>query len=63
MEWRTDLQRRLVKDGYRGPHLHPFGKDWFPYFSAASDAPPTLASRPQFLPFLTCSSATISGKR
>ena len=29
---RTDLQRRLVKDGYRLRIYIPFGKDWFPYF-------------------------------
>src|SRR5256714_1613310 len=29
---RTDLQRRLVKDGYRLRIYIPFGSDWFPYF-------------------------------
>ena len=29
---RTDLQRRLVKDGYRVRVYIPYGKDWFPYF-------------------------------
>jgi len=29
---RTDLQRRLVKDGYRLRIYIPYGKDWFPYF-------------------------------
>ena len=29
---RTDLQRRLVKDGYRLRVYIPYGKDWFPYF-------------------------------
>ncbi|HVH69704.1 MAG TPA: proline dehydrogenase family protein [Candidatus Dormibacteraeota bacterium] len=29
---RTDLQRRLVKDGYRVRIYIPFGSDWFPYF-------------------------------
>ena len=29
---RTDLQRRLVKDGYRLRVYIPFGRDWFPYF-------------------------------
>ena len=29
---RTDLQRRLVKDGYRLRIYIPFGRDWFPYF-------------------------------
>ena len=29
---RTDLQRRLVADGYRVRVYIPFGRDWFPYF-------------------------------
>ena len=29
---RTDLQRRLVRDGYRVRVYIPYGKDWFPYF-------------------------------
>ncbi len=29
---RTDLQRRLVSDGYRVRVYIPFGNDWFPYF-------------------------------
>ena len=29
---RTDLQRQLVKDGYRVRIYIPFGSDWFPYF-------------------------------
>src|SRR5215510_4921324 len=29
---RTDLQRRLIKDGYRVRVYIPYGKDWFPYF-------------------------------
>jgi proline dehydrogenase len=29
---RTDLQRRLVKDGYRLRVYIPYGSDWFPYF-------------------------------
>lgn len=29
---RTDLQRRLVRDGYRLRIYIPYGKDWFPYF-------------------------------
>jgi proline dehydrogenase len=29
---RTDLQRRLVKDGYRIRIYIPYGRDWFPYF-------------------------------
>jgi len=38
---RTDLQRRLVKDGYRVRIYIPFGRDWFPYFMRR------LAERPQ----------------
>jgi proline dehydrogenase len=29
---RTDLQRRLVDDGYRVRVYIPYGQDWFPYF-------------------------------
>src|SRR5215475_10216772 len=29
---RTDLQRRLVQDGYRLRVYIPYGNDWFPYF-------------------------------
>ena len=29
---RTDLQRRLVRDGYRVRVYIPHGRDWFPYF-------------------------------
>ena len=29
---RTDLQRRLVRDGYRLRIYIPYGQDWFPYF-------------------------------
>ena len=29
---RTDLQKRLVRDGYRVRVYIPYGKDWFPYF-------------------------------
>lgn len=29
---RTDLQRRLVRDGYRVRIYVPFGQEWFPYF-------------------------------
>jgi len=29
---RTDLQRQLVKDGYRLRVYIPYGRDWFPYF-------------------------------
>src|SRR3989454_5139501 len=43
---RTDLQRRLVKDGYRVRIYIPFCKDWFPYFMRR------LAERPANLAFL-----------
>ena len=43
---RTDLQRRLVKDGYRVRIYIPFGNDWFPYFMRR------LAERPANLGFL-----------
>ena len=43
---RTDLQRRLVKDGYRVRIYIPYGKDWFPYFMRR------LAERPANLAFL-----------
>jgi proline dehydrogenase len=42
---RTDLQRRLVKDGYRLRIYIPYGKDWFPYFMRR------LAERPANLGF------------
>jgi proline dehydrogenase len=42
---RTDLQRRLVKDGYRLRIYIPYGKDWFPYFMRR------LAERPANLAF------------
>lgn len=42
---RTDLQRRLVKDGYRLRVYIPYGKDWFPYFMRR------LAERPANLGF------------
>jgi proline dehydrogenase len=29
---RTDLQRQLVKEGYRMRVYIPYGRDWFPYF-------------------------------
>jgi len=29
---RTDLQRRLVRDGFRVRIYIPYGRDWFPYF-------------------------------
>ena len=43
---RTDLQRRLVKDGYRVRIYIPFGNDWFPYFMRR------LAERPANVGFL-----------
>ena len=43
---RTDLQRRLVKDGYRVRIYIPFGRDWFPYFMRR------LAERPANVGFL-----------
>jgi proline dehydrogenase len=43
---RTDLQRRLVKDGYRLRVYIPYGNDWFPYFMRR------LAERPANLGFL-----------
>lgn len=43
---RTDLQRRLVKDGYRLRVYIPYGSDWFPYFMRR------LAERPANVGFL-----------
>lgn len=43
---RTDLQRRLVKDGYRIRVYIPYGSDWFPYFMRR------LAERPANLGFM-----------
>jgi proline dehydrogenase len=43
---RTDLQRRLVKDGYRLRVYIPYGNDWFPYFMRR------LAERPANLGFM-----------
>ena len=43
---RTDLQRRLVKDGYRVRVYIPYGSDWFPYFMRR------LAERPANVGFL-----------
>ena len=43
---RTDLQRMLVKDGYRVRVYIPYGNDWFPYFMRR------LAERPANLAFL-----------
>ena len=42
---RTDLQRRLVRDGYRVRIYIPYGRDWFPYFMRR------LAERPANLAF------------
>jgi proline dehydrogenase len=42
---RTDLQRRLVRDGYRLRIYVPFGHEWFPYFMRR------LAERPANLGF------------
>jgi proline dehydrogenase len=42
---RTDLQQRLVQQGYRVRVYIPFGKDWFPYFMRR------LAERPANLIF------------
>jgi len=42
---RTDLQSRLVKQGYRVRVYIPFGRDWFPYFMRR------LAERPANLLF------------
>ncbi|MGH9684091.1 MAG: proline dehydrogenase family protein [Candidatus Acidiferrales bacterium] len=42
---RTDLQRQLVREGYRLRVYIPFGTDWFPYFMRR------LAERPANLAF------------
>jgi proline dehydrogenase len=42
---RTDLQRRLVRDGYRVRVYIPYGRDWFPYFMRR------LAERPANVAF------------
>jgi len=42
---RTDLQSRLVRQGYRVRVYIPFGRDWFPYFMRR------LAERPANLLF------------
>jgi proline dehydrogenase len=42
---RTDLQRRLVRDGYLVRIYIPYGRDWFPYFMRR------LAERPANLAF------------
>ncbi|HXM95336.1 MAG TPA: proline dehydrogenase family protein [Candidatus Dormibacteraeota bacterium] len=43
---RTDLQRQLVRDGYRVRIYIPYGVDWFPYFTRR------IAERPANLGFL-----------
>jgi proline dehydrogenase len=43
---RKDLQRRLVRDGYRIRIYIPYGRDWFPYFMRR------LAERPANVGFL-----------
>lgn len=43
---RTDLQRQLVRGGYRLRVYIPYGKDWFPYFMRR------LAERPANLTFI-----------
>ena len=43
---RTDLQRRLVRDGYRLRVYIPYGNDWFPYFMRR------LAERPANVAFI-----------
>jgi proline dehydrogenase len=43
---RKDLQRRLVRDGYRVRIYIPYGRDWFPYFMRR------LAERPANVGFL-----------
>jgi proline dehydrogenase len=43
---RTDLQRRLVRDGYRIRIYIPYGRDWFPYFMRR------LAERPANVGFM-----------
>jgi proline dehydrogenase len=42
---RTDLQRKLVQDGFRVRIYIPYGRDWFPYFMRR------LAERPANLGF------------
>ena len=43
---RTDLQRQLVRDGFRLRIYIPYGRDWFPYFMRR------LAERPANVGFL-----------
>lgn len=42
---RTDLQQRLIREGYRLRVYIPFGTDWFPYFMRR------LAERPANIAF------------
>jgi proline dehydrogenase len=42
---RTDLQKQLVRDGFRLRIYIPYGTDWFPYFMRR------LAERPANLIF------------
>jgi len=43
---RPDLQRQLIRDGYRMRVYIPYGRDWFPYFMRR------LAERPANLMFI-----------
>jgi proline dehydrogenase len=43
---RPDLQRRLIREGYRMRVYIPYGRDWFPYFMRR------LAERPANLMFI-----------
>lgn len=43
---RMDLQRWLVRDGYRVRVYIPYGNDWFPYFMRR------LAERPANIGFM-----------
>jgi len=54
---RTDLQSRLVRQGYRVRVYIPFGKDWFPYFMRR------LAERPANLLFFAKNFVSMSRKR
>jgi len=42
---RTDLQRRLVKGGYRVRVYIPYGQDWFPYFMRRLAERPAIGSK------------------
>jgi len=43
---RPDLQRKLIREGYRMRVYIPYGRDWFPYFMRR------LAERPANLMFM-----------